>query len=188
VTLFDTEEGCDQYEKMAEGYDGRTLIERMHAFVEEGARVLELGSGPGHDLKILSERYDVVGSDLSPIFVKRCTARVPGAKAFVLDAVTIATDEVFDAVFSNKVLQHLQSQDLARSFARQADVVRPGGVLFHTLWYGTKTEDYDGLLFVQHTEESVRAALPDALEWVDFWRYEEMEPDDSFVVVLRRRG
>lgn len=47
VGHFDTDEGADEYIRMAEGYDGRELIEVLQRYVPSGSSVLEIGMGPG---------------------------------------------------------------------------------------------------------------------------------------------
>ena len=183
--LFDTKEGCDQYEKMSEGFDGRDLITTMEDFVDPGARVLELGMGPGKDLDMLRARYEATGSDASAVFVDRYNRRVSDGGAIVLDAITLETDERFDAIYSNKVLHHLPRTDLPRSLKRQAEVVSAGGILFHSFWLGDKTEEHAGLLFNYYTLEILTALLPDVLEVIYSSVYAEFEENDSLLLVLR---
>ncbi len=46
---------------MAAGYDGRELIAALTNYLPAGAEVLELGMGPGVDLDLLSQTYQVTG-------------------------------------------------------------------------------------------------------------------------------
>ena len=71
VGYFDTNEGVDEYIQMAEGYDGRELIEILRSHVPSGSSVLELGMGPGKDLALLQPYFQATGSDSSAIFVDR---------------------------------------------------------------------------------------------------------------------
>lgn len=185
--FFDTEEGVDQYEKMADGYDGRDLVGRLRRHLVPGATVLELGMGPGKDLDLLSEHFEAVGSDASEVFLSRYRKRNGVAKVLQLDAVSIATELRFDAIYSNKVLHHLTREELARSFQRQCQILRPGGIAMHSFWYGTgPDEEHEGLRFTYYTQDALRAQLPPELKVVETQRYEEMAADDSFVVVLQR--
>lgn len=188
MSLYDTPEGVDQYVEMADGYDGRDLIERLRMLVPAGARVLELGIGPGKDLDMLAETFDVVGSDLSEEFLERFAARRPEIALLQLDAARPETDERFDAIYSNKVLQHLTREELADSLEYQAALLLPDGVLLHSLWVGDHIEEMDGLIATHWTADSFAAVVPHELELVDASRYEEMEPEDSLCVVLVRRA
>ncbi len=184
--FYDTAEGVDEYLALAEGFDGRELIEHLRTLVPAGARVLELGMGPGKDLDLLAETFDAIGSDLSQEFIDRYRAHHRDAELLLLDAVTIETSLTFDVIYSNKVLQHLTRDDLAISLRRQADLLVPGGLALHGLWAGEGEENHAGLLFVHYTRETFTPLIPDTLTLVDGVSYEEMEPEDSLMVVLKR--
>ncbi len=141
--FFDTEEGVDEYLEMAKGHDGRELIEKLSAHLAPGSTVLELGMGPGHDLEILlAGHFRVTGSDSSSLFLERYRAKDPEADLLHLDAVTLETDRPFDCIYSNKVLQHLQREDLVKSVPRQAAITRGRGLACSTP-FGTATKAED---------------------------------------------
>jgi len=184
--FFDTEEGVLEYEQMADGYDGRDLITRLKTHVLEGSSVLELGMGPGKDLDILRESYNAVGSDNSSVFLNRYRARSQSPDLIELDAVSLDTARTFDAIYSNKVLHHLTREDLAQSLRRQLDLLNPGGVALHALWYGDKEEEHSGLRFTYYTEDTFAALMPASFTLVEQQRYAELEEGDSFFVVLKK--
>ena len=55
MDYFDDEQNVRDYIRMAEGYDGRALVDKLGAYLGEGATVLELGMGPGIDLDMLRD-------------------------------------------------------------------------------------------------------------------------------------
>lgn len=186
---FDSDENVEEYLSLAEGYDGAKLVAELRDRSTGGARVLELGMGPGKDLDLLlAAGFDATGSDSSEVFLRRY--RDGGGKAAVLnlDARTIDTDQRFDVIYSNKVLQHLTRDEMRASLARQVEVVEPGGLLFHALWYGDGQDEHHDLLFTKYTRESLGSVMGDKLEAIEFVRYEEMSADDSFWVLLRRQS
>ena len=77
MTFYENEENVQKYIQMAEGYNGRKLIEKLKTYLPEGYSVLELGSGPGVDLEILNECYKATGSDYSVFFVDRYNSGEP---------------------------------------------------------------------------------------------------------------
>ncbi len=183
---FDTEEGVNEYLKMADGYDGRELIEKLSEYLPEGSRVLELGMGPGHDFRLLGARYQVAGSDSSTLFVDRYREIDPDADLLVLDAVTLDTDRIFDCVFSNKVLHHLERDELILSVPRQAQILEDGGLLAHALWYGSKIEVHAGMQFQYYEAVDVEEIFGGLFDILLVERYEELEPGDSMFVILRK--
>lgn len=185
--FFDTEEGVREYLEMAQGHDGRELIEKLSEYLSADSTVLELGMGPGTDLEILSKRYIVTGSDNSTLFLEKYRKINPEADLMLLDAVTLETDRRFDCLFSNKVLQHLQREELEESIPRQAEVLNDGGLLAHSLWHGNKVEEHGGLHFQFYEEPDLEEMFGDHFDVVLMERYEELDPGDSIFLVLRKR-
>jgi cyclopropane fatty-acyl-phospholipid synthase-like methyltransferase len=184
--FFDTEEGVQEYLEMAKGHDGRELIEKLSEYLRPGSTVLELGMGPGKDLELLSKRYEVTGSDNSKLFVEIYKKANPAADLLLLDAVTLDTDRRFDCIFSNKVLQHLERENLERSVPRQAEVLEDGGLLAHAMWFGNKIEDLGGLHFQYYEEADLEEIFEGFFDVVLMERYEELDPGDSIFVILKK--
>lgn len=115
---YDDKENVEQYIRMAASYDGKLLVDAIGKYLPNGSRVLELGMGPGKDLLMLKQVYQVIGSDSSAIFVERFRKLHPNIRVALLDAVTIETDEQYHGIYSNKVLYHLTRDELIASFER----------------------------------------------------------------------
>jgi cyclopropane fatty-acyl-phospholipid synthase-like methyltransferase len=188
MSYFDDRECAKEYIKMAEGYDGRELIEVLREHLPKGASLLELGMGPGTDLDLLNQTYRVTGSDSAQAFLDIYRERNERADLLLLDAATLDTDRRFDGIYSNKVLIHLSEDELQQSFLRQEDVLNPQGILFHSFWHGDKEEFFHGLRFRYYTEEKLLGIVELRFEVVAMERYTEMEDDDSIYLVLRARS
>jgi len=192
MSYYDDPKNVREYIEMAEGYDGRELIEALSKYLPAGASVLELGMGPGKDLDLLNKTFQATGSDSAQPFLDLYRKRHPQADLLLLDAVTLDAaaigERTFDAIYSNKVLYHLTRDQLRTSLRNQARVLNPGGVLLHSLWYGDGEQDMHGLHFVYYTEDTFRALVGDEFEIVETVRYTEMEADDSCYVMLRKRS
>jgi cyclopropane fatty-acyl-phospholipid synthase-like methyltransferase len=184
--FFDDEKNVQEYICMAEGYDGKELIEVLKKYVQQDATVLELGMGPGKDCDILRQFYRVTGSDNSAVFLERYRKAHPDADILSLDAVHIKTQRTFDCIYSNKVLHHLTTPELRLSFHRQYDVLNEDGIMLHSFWYGQRKEEYEGLLFVYYTEADIQEMLEQHFAVLDIQRYSEMEENDSFYAVARK--
>ena len=183
---YDEEKNAESYIEMAKGYDGRELIAVLDKVLFKGARVLELGMGPGTDLDILSKRYRATGSDVSAYFVERYRKLHPQADLLVLDAITIKTDRTFDAIYSNKVLYHLGDANLRRSFARQAEVLVDGGYALHSFWLGNSFETMHGLEFHYRSLANVTSMIGDGLTLAASGFYAEDKKYYSFWVLLQK--
>jgi len=185
VAYFDDENNVRDYERMAEGPGGALLVATLQAQLPAGRCVLELGMGPGRDLdRLCHAGYVVMGSDGAAAFPRRYKERGGVAECCVLDAVTIGTEDRFDAIYSNKVLQHLDAEQLAASLQRQVEIVGPGGLLLHSFWRGDKTETHHGMLFTYWEREGLETLLPALLRIRETGRYCEIWEDDSIWVLF----
>jgi trans-aconitate methyltransferase len=185
MAYFDDEGNVLAYEQMAEGPGGALLVATLEKHLAAGACVLELGMGPGRDLdRLLSAGYLAIGSDVSAPFVERYRERGGRAECQVLDAVTIDTPRRFDAVYSNKVLHHLNEAQLVISLERQLEVSHPNSLLIHSFWRGKKTERHHGMLFTYWETEGLEAVLPTSLGIRASGRYSEIWEDDSLWVLF----
>ena len=187
MTYFEDKKNIEIYIKMAEGYDGRALIELLKTYLVPDSRVLELGMGPGVDFEILSESFQATGSDYSEAFVNRYLNAHPEADVLVLDAIKMDIDRSFDGIYSNKVLQHLTREQVVESIHNQLAVLPSGGIMFHSLWYGDHEEEHHGLLFIYYTEATFARLLGDGVEILASDRYTELEIDDSIYFVLKKK-
>lgn len=187
MNYYDDEKNVNHYLQMAKGYDGQELINLLRHYLPAGSTVLELGMGPGKDLKILAETYQVTGSDRSAIFIERYRQQYPNADLLQLDAQTLDSDRRWDAIYSNKVLHHLTRDQLRQSFEQQAGRLNDAGLLCHSFWLGEEEYDMHGLHFVYYTPAMLELLLPDNLEIILQQNAQEMEPEDTLYIIMRKK-
>ena len=149
----------------------RESIERFVAALDAGARVLEIGSGPGRDAQALEEAgLSVRRTDITAAFVRML--RADGFAADVLDPLYDELDDPerdapYDGVWASASLVHARREDLPTTLTRLAGATRPGGVLHLAVKEG------DGARFSTHghvggprhftfwREDQLRAVLED---------------------------
>ena len=174
----------EAYVEMLEGYENHFMTDLLGSRLQPGSSVLELGMGPGKDLLRLQHDFRVTGSDYSPVFIELFRDKYPEADLLLLDAVTLNTEKRFDCIFSNKVLMHLETNEMIASFKRQKELLNKGGILIHSLWFGDSVEEFDGLYFQYYNEETLHGAcLHAGLTVIEIGRYLEEEQDDSLYLV-----
>ena len=120
------------------------------------------------------------------VFIERFRKQHPSADLIRIDAVEMDIDRKFDCIYSNKVLHHLSAEELKTSLQQQARVLNSKGIALHSFWHGDKEETHHGLRFVYYTEESLTKLVGPEYEVLDLQCYEEMEPDDSLYLLLRK--
>ena len=175
----------DEYEKMCDDYDGTELYKIIDKHLNKNTTFLELGSGPGNDIQYFKEKYKVTGSDLSDEFLSRCRERFVDVPFEKLDSVLIETDGMYDCIFSNKVLHHLDREKLEHSFKRQQQVIQPGGKFVHTFWLGDKVFTMEGMLFVFYDRDELLALVSRYFTILELYDYKEFEDGDSILIVAK---
>jgi SAM-dependent methyltransferase len=107
--------------------------------------ILDLGCGPGRDLRTFVERgHRPVGLDGSPAFVRMAREH---AGCPVWEQNFLALDlpaDAFDGVFANASLFHVPRQELPRVLAELRESLRPRGVLFASNPRGDDDEGWRG--------------------------------------------
>lgn len=186
--FYKTKDSVEQYIKMAKDVNGQYLIIKLAAFLKPKSTVLEIGSGPGSDWKILNNTYQVTGSDLSDEFLKHLKQNFPQGDFLKLDALTLKTSEKFNALYSNKVLHHLSHKNLIESINRQRDILVPGGIICHSFWQGKGSEIYDGMFVNLHTKNDLKTYFENYFEIILLESYKEFENKDSLLIIAKKRA
>jgi SAM-dependent methyltransferase len=184
---YHTKESVEEYIKMAHGHDGRQIIDKLKEHLAPGSHLLELGSGPGTDWKLLRKNYQVVGSDQSQEFLKHLAAKHPDGEFLELDAASLQTDRYFDGIYSNKVLHHLEDETLQNAIPRQYEILHPGGIVCHTFWHGEDSEIYNDLFVNYHTDDGIKMLFGDYFDPLLIRYYKEFEESDSFLYIGKKK-
>lgn len=185
---YHTRESVDEYIELAKDVDGRDLIEKLSQVLPAKSTLLEIGSGPGTDWKLLSQTYDVTGSDNSLFFLEYLKQKHPGGRFLELDATTLKTELKFQALYSNKVLHHLSDDELSKSIKRQSEILTDDGIICHSFWKGEGSEIFKGMFVNYHTEASLRTAFEESFDILSIESYKEFEEGDSLLMIGRKIG
>lgn len=183
--FYENTKNVDDYIQMAEGYDGKEIIQKLDDFLSEKATVLELGMGPGVDLELLAKRYTATGSDLSQEFLNRYLKKAPNADLLLLDAIHLNTERTFDCIYSNKVLHHLTLTELEKSLLHQTLRLNDGGLICHSFWKGTEEMEIKGMYFKYHEQETLIDVFEMNYEVLLCEVYTELEENDSILVIAK---
>lgn len=152
---------AQKYAQMVEAEPTPGLSEFIAA-LQPGARVLDLGCGPGQCAADMAARgLTVEGTDASPEMVALTLAR--GIPARVAQFSDLTDTAVYHGIWANFSLLHLSKSDLPRTLSRIHTALIPGG-LFHI---GTKLgmgEHRDGLgrFYAYYTEDELLQHLTSA--------------------------
>lgn len=151
---------ADSYPDTFHLLTGKTIpLLAAAAGVRPGARVLDLGAGPGDGTAMLADTGAVVtGVDFSRTMVEAARRRHPGLTFHESDAEVLPfAAGAFDAVVSNCVVHHLARP--AAVFREVSRVLAPGGRFAFVVWAAPEEQTGFGVFFaavqVHHTLEAL---------------------------------
>ncbi len=180
---YKTKKSVEEYIRMAKDVNGKQLIGKLEQVLAPKSILLEIGSGPGTDWRILNRSYRVTGSDNSTEFLNHLRAENPNGTFLELDAITLQTNKKFDGLYSNKVLHHLNDHELAESIKRQYEVLNTNGIICHSFWKGEGSEIFKGLFVKYHTEKSLKEVFGQHFKILSIESYAEFEQGDSLLLL-----
>jgi SAM-dependent methyltransferase len=145
-TLAHYDAGAESFWAGTRDHDVSQNIGALLAALGSGSfRILDLGCGPGRDLRALRELgHQPVGLDGSARFVAMAREH-SGCPVLHQDflALDLPAGE-FDGVFANASLFHVPRQELPRVLGELHRALRPGGVLFSSNPHGQNEEGWQG--------------------------------------------
>jgi len=110
-------------------------VERFLENVSPKGRILEIGSGPGRDLRFMkSQGYKVTPTDATEGFVKNLISQ--GHPALLLNVLKNRIYGVFDAAYASAVFHHFTDDQAKIAFANIANALTIGGVVGILTRYG----------------------------------------------------
>lgn len=184
---YKTKDSVLEYIKLAKDVNGILLINTFASFIPKNSKVLEIGSGPGTDWKILSENFQVTGSDNSQVFLDHLTKSNPTGKFIQLDAKVLDTNEMFDGIYSNKVLHHLTDQELIDSISNSTKILNKNSIICHSFWKGQGSEIFKGLFVNYHSKKDIERYFAKKFDILVLEEYKEFEDNDSLVLLARKK-
>jgi SAM-dependent methyltransferase len=116
------------WSRLVGGEHGRSTLVREHVRPWPGARVLDLGCGPGELLRYPGDVH-YVGVDIDERYITRARHRHGDRAEFrVGDATALDADlRGFDIVLAFGMVHHLDDDAAFQAYASMASALRPGG-------------------------------------------------------------
>lgn len=147
LTLDDYRANAEAFRDGTRDHDVSQNIDALLRHIEGRPpfRILDLGCGPGRDLKAFTSRGHVaVGLDGAEPFV-RMAREETGCEVLHQDFLNLDLPvEAFDGIFANAVLFHLPSREISQVLRKLHAALRSGGVLFSSNPRGNNQEGWSG--------------------------------------------
>ncbi|NMU92719.1 class I SAM-dependent methyltransferase [Achromobacter ruhlandii] len=146
LTLAHYEESAQSFEAGTRDHDVSQNIAALlrHIDGEPPYDILDLGCGPGRDLKTFAALgHRPIGLDGTPSFVAMARA-ASGREVWHQDFLRLQLPAArFDGIFANAVLFHVPTQELPRVLRDLRATLKPGGVLFSSNPRGGNQEGWN---------------------------------------------
>ena len=188
----------ERAESFWEGTRDHDVSQNVAALLQaiEGAppfTILDLGCGPGRDLKVFSQLGHVAIGVEGAVRFAAMARSYSGCEVWEQDFLALDLPESrFDGVFANAVLFHVPSQELPRVLDELRASLKPGGVLFSSNPRGRNQEGWNnGRYGVYHDLETWRRYLLDAgfIEITHYYRPEGLPFEEQpWLASLWRRA
>jgi SAM-dependent methyltransferase len=166
VTLAHYEERAEAFWQGTRDHDVAQNIEALlrHLPAARPSTILDLGCGPGRDLKTFSTLGHVaIGFEGASRFAAMARAH-SGCEVWEGNLLDMSLPPArFDGVFANAVLFHVPSAELPRVLRELHATLKPGGVLFSSHPRGEGQEGWRGERYgAYHDLTAWRAFMSDA--------------------------
>lgn len=121
------------YQELGGFFQARVKAIRAYLPIAPGARVIDIGCGPGHIVRHLPAGIDYVGLDIDEPSIAYAQAHFGDRGRFAVrffDADAVADLGPADIVMMNGVMHHIGDEDLLPTLANIRAALKPGGALF----------------------------------------------------------
>lgn len=176
----------DYYNKHAEEFTASTFEVDMESLyqpflveLQEGARILDVGCGPGRDtLAFKNKGYQVYAIDYSEELVKKAS-RLTGIPIKLKSFYEIDDYEAYDGIWACASLLHCERNHLKEVIGKLMSALKPNGVLYMSFKYGNGDREKDGRQFTDLDEVQAKALLEqfDNVQQIQQWITVDKRPD-----------
>lgn len=187
LTLEHYDEGAEHFWEGTRDHDVSQNIGALLQYIEGESpfRILDLGCGPGRDLKTFAELGHIaVGLEGAARFVEMARA-YSGCEVWLQDFLKLdLPDDYFEGVFAHAALFHVPSQELPRVLRELRATLKHNGVLFSSNPRGHNEEGWNRRRYgAFHDLETWRRYVLDAgfLELTHYYRPAGMPREAALV-------
>ncbi len=161
ISVYDAR--AQEYARLAAAMQELPEMEAFAALLPEGARLLDLGCGPGHHAEWFAARgFAVEALDASGEMAALAAAR-PGVSARQADFADLPASPAFHGIWANFSLLHLPRTALAGQLRRMKRALYPGGLLHLGMKLGAgEGRDRLGRFYTYWGEDELEALLLEA--------------------------
>ncbi len=147
VTLGHYDRHAEEFWRGTKDHDVSQNIEALLKHIEAAPpfTILDLGCGPGRDLKDFARRGHIAIGLEGSLRLAEMAREHSGCEVWGQDFLRLdLPNERFDGIFANAALFHVPSAELPRVLGELRAALKPGGVLFSSNPRGDNEEGWQG--------------------------------------------
>lgn len=149
-------QNADEFYERTVDADMTGCRERFLNYLPGNARILDLGCGSGRDSKYFQKSgYTVEALDASEEMCRLAAAYLE-RPVTCLRFEEMSYEAEFDGVWACASLLHIQKKDLGSILERLHRALKPGGVIYVSVKYGSGEEERLGRFFSDYSVEELR--------------------------------
>jgi len=152
----------DFFEKFTDStlnLDMSELYNKYIQYIKPGARILDLGCGPGRDLLFFRQNgFSVSGIDNAEKFVN-FAREYSGCPVSLADFRKISFSEEFEGIWACASLLHLNKDELHNVLERSVKALKPEGIFYMSFKYGSFEGIRNGRYFLFLNENEFRKII-----------------------------
>lgn len=134
------------------------LQKTVNEFFPNGARVFDLGCGPGLYLKDFStEKYKLFGLDLVKEMVEVAQRENPSCTFYQGNFLDVPIDQKFNFIYTVGVLIYFPRTKIEDVFKKMFDLLQPGGIIYINYPHAIRWADlfYPDLTYIQYSPDLI---------------------------------
>jgi predicted Rossmann-fold nucleotide-binding protein/SAM-dependent methyltransferase len=129
----------DTYKKVASEYRSASIgknvaqvqLDEFISMVNPPAQVLDLGCGPGLDIKVLTDKYAVTGIEIVKKFADMASFENPNAEIINADVITYDLPKnKYKGIWSRDMMHHVPEEHLPEVFRKVSDALVENGIFY----------------------------------------------------------
>ncbi len=150
---------ADAYAERTSTVDMSDVYRRFLPHLSSGARILDVGCGPGRDLKFFRDQgFRVQGIDSSREMVKRALG--VGVPVHHKSCLAITEENAFEGVWASASLLHLTQVDFVQALARLFKALCSQGAFYFSVKAGDGVQtDAEGRFFTYYQVDDLKQIL-----------------------------
>ena len=145
--------------------------------MKKGSRILDLGCGPGRDLKYFKDHgFTPVGLEPSEKLASYARSYA-NCKVYEQGIEDFNSKDSYDGVWACASLLHLDTSSLKESFLKISTFMNKGSIFYCSFKYGEFEGERNGRFFNDQTLETLKELLPPELVISKDWITEDLRAD-----------